>query len=82
MENAVLELYFPFKGISQNLAFKNQTPLTSPILLNVRLRDVAENRARGGQRPGMSKAFDEQVGGNQPVLKMIRVNTTYISPEE
>jgi hypothetical protein len=79
-DELVKELFFPFSGYALNVAYKNQQLATSPLLLNIRLRDVSENMARGGQRPGMDKAFDEQVGDDQPVLKIITINTTYISP--
>jgi hypothetical protein len=80
VEELVKELFFPFSGYAVNVAYKNQQIATSPLLLNVRLRDVSENMVRGGQRPGMDKAFAEQIGNNQPVLKMVTINTTYISP--
>jgi hypothetical protein len=81
-KEGVLEILFPFKGYNTSTAHKNQPSLSTSIILNCRIKDVSENRARGGQRPGLSKAFDEQVGTTQPVLKMVSINTTYIPPEE
>jgi hypothetical protein len=78
-DELVQTLFFPFSGYALNAAYKNQQQLTSPVMLNVRLRDVSENMARGGQRPGLDKAFAEQVGDNQPILKLVTINTTYIT---
>lgn len=79
-QEAVFELYFPLKGYNASAAYKNQPLLTTPMICNCRVRDVSENRSRGGQRPGTDKAFAEQVGTTQPVLKMVSINTTYIKP--
>ncbi len=75
----ILELYFPYKGIELNLAYTKQPVMTTPIMANCRVRDASENMARGGQRSGTEKAFAEQVGGDHPVLKILEVNTTYMS---
>ncbi len=80
-DELVKELFFPFSGYALNLAYKNQQQMTTPLMLNARIREVSENKAMGGQRPGMDKAFTEQVGDNQPVLKIVTINTTYIKPE-
>jgi hypothetical protein len=76
----VLEMYFPFKGFDKSTASKDPIPLTSPFLLNVRVRDVSENRIRGGQRPGLKKAFTTQAGEDRPVIKMVSCTNTYIPP--
>lgn len=76
-----LQLFFPFRGINDAVAYKDQLPLTSPLIANCRIKDVDENRARGGQRPGMSKVFTEQVGSYDPILKIVLCTNTYISPE-
>ena len=67
-----LELIFPLKGVDKNWANSTQPPLTSPELLNVRPQDVSENRARGGQRPGLTKwGAGTQIGGiDAPVVAM------------
>jgi hypothetical protein len=90
-----IEIFFPFKGLSQIGSYaiesipptgsvgnkENQTPvLTSPYLLNVRVRGPEEERARGGQRPGLKKAFTTQIGGAYPIINMTQVVTTYITP--
>lgn len=58
-----IKLPFPFKGLNSAIALSNQPPLTSPAMLNVRPCDVAENRVRGGQRPGMDLAYQQNLGG-------------------
>lgn len=75
------KLLFPVKGLHSGFAYGEQPPLTTPRLKNVRPFDVDEGRGRGGQRPGLVKAFSTQVGGNHPVIAMAQVVTTYIEPE-
>ena len=74
----VLELTFPAQGLSENLAYKDQPPLTTPIMANMRLRSVFENRAGGGQREGMVKAFTTQIAVDKPVLKIVVVTNTFL----
>lgn len=52
------------KGLNQNYAATTQPSFTSPYLLNVRPYDVLENRARGGQRPGLLPMFQQILGYN------------------
>jgi hypothetical protein len=80
-QEQVKELFFPFKGFNESGSYKSQLGVTSPLVANVRVRDVAENRARGGQRPGLSKALAEQAGEDRPVIKMLTCTNTYINPE-
>jgi len=75
------ELPFPVNGLHEGLSSEHQPPTTSPYLRNVRPFDVTEERARGGQRPALVKAYDEQIGGEHPVLIMCAITTTYIEPE-
>ena len=75
-----MELPFPFAGLHEGLAAEKQPPATSAQLQNVRPYDVEESRARGGQRPGFTKAYTTRVGGDYPVLVIGAITTTYISP--
>ena len=75
------EIQFPIHGLHEGLSAEKQPPTTSPNLQNVRPMDVEEERTRGGQRPGLTKAYSTQVGGSRPVIAMISINTTYITPE-
>lgn len=53
----------PLGGLDRQLAFQNQKPYTTPDCLNMRPRDVLQRRARLGSRPGLSKAFLQQLSG-------------------
>lgn len=53
----------PIKGVSESLDPSKQVPLTSGHMNNVRATDVLEKQIRIGQRPGLDKVFDEQIGG-------------------
>jgi hypothetical protein len=55
-------LYFPMKGKDTNFAPSQQPSFTTPVMLNVRPYDVLENRARGGQRPGMVPMLQQVLG--------------------
>ena len=74
---ANLKLPFPMQGKNENWAASHQLKFTSPDLNNVRPYDVLENRARGGQRPGLKKVFPAHIGGDvgQPVVAMCQVTT-------
>ena len=78
----ILEAWFPHKGFSEKMAYKDQPSLTSPLMANLRTKDVEENRARGGQRPGLKKVFATQAGDDRPVLNMVLITNTYIPAEE
>lgn len=75
-----IEIQFPFQGLHQGLSAEKQPPMTTPHAKNVRAFDVEEERGRGGQRPGFVKAYTTQVGGAHPVLKIVTISTTYITP--
>lgn len=76
-----MKFLFPFKGLNEGLATEEQPPTTTPILQNVRATDVSEERIRGGQRPGLKKAYTTQVGSAHPVIAITTIATTYIEPE-
>lgn len=58
-----MELYFPYKGKHIGFPASKQPQGTSPDLNNVRPYDTLDNRIRGGQRPGLSKKYIQQIGG-------------------
>ena len=76
-----MKLQFPYKGLHRGNANSEQPIGTSPVLQNVRPFDISEGRIRGGQRPGLEKAYTTQVGGANPVIVITTVATTYIEPE-
>ena len=75
-----MKLPLPIKGYHVGGVVKEQVPLTSPSMRNVRPFDAEEERARLGQRPGLKKAFDTQVGGDHPIIRMVQIATIYIEP--
>jgi hypothetical protein len=76
-----LILQFPMMGKNTNFAATTQPGFTSPRMNNVRPRDVLEHRARGGQRPGFKKMYNEQLGGASayPVVAICEVTTVEVS---
>jgi hypothetical protein len=72
------ELKFPVKGVNKNWGNSEQPPVTSPDINNVRPYGVAENRLRGGQRPGLldSDYNTALVGLNFPIVEILSV--TYL----
>ena len=68
---------FPLLGVNKGRAATQQPFATSPEMLNVRLYDTLDQRARGGQRPGLDKwGNGDLVGGNnQPVVAMCTVSS-------
>ena len=55
MSGAVVDIAFPVGGLHRGAAFQTQPPYSSPDMLNVRPRDVVEQRGRGGSRPGLTR---------------------------
>lgn len=53
---------FPLRGKNENWGAEGQPPLTSHDLNNVRPYDILDNRARGGQRPGLDKQYPKLIG--------------------
>lgn len=73
---ANLNLKFPFKGVDKSRALCEQSPESSSDMNNMRLYDSLENRARGGQRPGLDKWSATQIGGEmRPVVAMCIVSS-------
>ncbi len=54
---------FPLGGKDTNWAYSNQPKQTSPDLNNVRAYSTDAERARGGTRPGLKRAYSDLVGG-------------------
>ena len=77
-----IELEPPLAGMSENLAFEQKPPFTTPVCMNMRPYDPDQERARMGQRPGNTKAFETQIGGGEyQIVKMSAINHTFIIPE-
>ena len=71
----LIELQFPFGGLSRNDGYQREPPYTTARCQNVRPRCVFENRKRGGSRPGVARAFYDQLGSGNPVRLLNRVTT-------
>lgn len=57
-----IPLEFPLLGLDDDLAKARQRGGTTPLARNVRSIDPVSGRARGAQRPGMSKFFPDPLG--------------------
>lgn len=66
-QQALTELRFPLGGLNRRFGYQSQPPYTSPSCLNVRPDGNSVGRERGGSRPGLAKAFSQQLGGGSPV---------------
>lgn len=62
-----IRLPWPRHGLMKQTALAEQPPLSTASCLNVRPRSTIEGRERGGSRPGLIKAFDEQLGSGAKV---------------
>ena len=70
-------IFFSVKGIHRGGVTSLLHPLTSADMNNVRPYDTLDDRARGGQRPGLDKWGDgDQIGAaEQPVVAMCVVTS-------
>ena len=70
-------ILFPIKGIHRGGVTSLLPPLTSTDMNNVRPYDTLDNRARGGQRPGLKKWGDGDLigGAEQPIVAMCIVTS-------
>lgn len=62
-----VDFLFPLRGLDLNSATRRQPELTSPSLLNVRAYDAIGDRARGGQRDGLSDYLGSTVNGSNAI---------------
>lgn len=73
---ARVEIALPLKGYSEGLQPHQQEPGTCQYCQNIRPRDVLDNRLRLGQRPGLKKAYSQQIGGvAAPITILLSVTT-------
>lgn len=72
-----MKIRFPLQGIDKGRATSDQPEATSPDMNNMRPYDTLDNRARGGQRPGLDKwGAGTQIGSaEQPVVAMVIVSS-------
>lgn len=67
----ILDLQFPLAGLDRRNSYRRQAPYATPDCLNVRPYDTDLDRRRGGSRPGMNKAYDEQISGASNPVRML-----------
>ncbi len=66
----------PIRGVSEALDASKQFPLSSGYMNNVRAIGVLERQVRIGQRPGLDKVFDQQIGGViTPIVAITTITT-------
>jgi len=69
-----MEIKFPLSGINKGQAAVDQPENTSPDMNNVRPYDTLDNRARGGQRPGLDKKYSQRIGAlPNPIIAITSV---------
>lgn len=72
-----LNFALPLEGYSRGFTPGTEKVTTTPYMFNVRPRDTLEGWIRLGQRPGMKKAYTQQIGGGAyPVVWMGSVTRT------
>lgn len=71
------QVQFPLLGIHKGRVTSRQPFATANRMLNVRLYDILDGRARGGQRPGLTPwGNEDQVGAaDNPVVAMCVVSS-------
>lgn len=67
-------LRFPLAGVDRRTGFQAQPQFTTPAALNVYPDDTAQGRARGGARPGLSKAITTDLPGPYQLLGSLNVD--------
>ena len=73
-KSRALTLRFPLAGVDKRGGFQAQPPFTTPAALNVLPDDVVQGRARGGSRPGLSKAITTDRTGPYQFITSVEVN--------
>jgi hypothetical protein len=69
-----ITLRFPLGGVDRRLGFQAHQPFTTPAALNVYPDDCVTGRARGGSRPGLSKANTHDVSAQYQFISSVNVN--------
>ena len=71
-----INLLFPSRGLDRRSSYENQPPYSTPDCQNVRPFDTIEDRERGGSRPGLLKAYKEELGSGNKVNMLSTVSVT------
>ena len=70
-KSRTVEFPFPLGGVDSNWAYSNQPKGTTPDCSNVRAYSADAQRARGGSRPGLKRAYTQQIGGEATPLQWL-----------
>lgn len=71
MRKRTLNLVFPSGGLNRRVAYSRRRPFTTPDALNVRPDGTLLERERGGQRPGLGKAFSAQISSSAKKIRLV-----------
>ena len=70
----IVDIPIPLKGRNDGLPVGQSDMATTGYINNCRPRDVLESRLRLGQRPGLKKAYSQQIGGVvAPIIAMLSI---------
>lgn len=76
-QQRVVTVPFPMRGLNRRWAYGQQAPDTAFDMLNVRPDESAEQRTRGGTRPGIVRPYPTQVGADEVrLLSQVRAVPT------
>lgn len=67
----------PLAGLDRKTAYQSIPPFTTPDCMNVRNQDTDGRRQRIGSRPGIGKAFTQELGSGNPIRLLSKVS--YVS---
>ena len=76
-----MRIPLPIAGLVEAVAAQDQEVGGSFNLQNVRPFDISDERIRGGQRPGTALAYTTRIVGDFPIIAMVEIVSTYITPE-
>jgi len=69
-----IEIPLPIQGLSKGLTVCKERATFSGYMLNVRPRDTLSGRIRMGKRPGLKKAYSQQIGNaSKPIVELLSV---------
>ena len=72
----IISIPLPLGGYSEGFPIDKQQSGTSAHMSNVRPRDVLDKKIRLGKRPGLKKAYSQQIGGASfPIIELLSVTT-------
>ncbi len=82
MPEKFVDLMFPLRGIDVSMGFSQQRTQTTPSGINVRSFEPSSNRARGGQRSGLTRYNSARPGGAAALIQELftLVGVGYTAP--